>query len=166
MKKIFLLAMVCVFTFQAEAQIISNQVLSVSGDHFTSANHSISWTLGETMVNSWFGANNIMTEGFQQTNIFISKINEKQPSKISVSVYPNPSADIINIHFSETNNHTFVIKLFDLSGRQIIHEKKIVQANQSNISLNLSAYASGQYLMVVMDLSNQQQQTFSVQKIK
>lgn len=53
----------CLFVF---SQSLSPEVISSSGDHFQNAGGSISWTLGETVTETFTGASIVLTQGFQQ----------------------------------------------------------------------------------------------------
>ncbi len=57
----------------------------------------------------------------------------------SLSVFPNPAKNTLNIHFGESANG--MLEIFDLSGRQIFAEKS------SGNSIDVSSFPSGIYLL-------------------
>ncbi len=58
-------------------QSLSPEVISTSGDYFENTNASLSWTLGETVTETFANGNIFLTQGFQQpiTGIVISGIS-------------------------------------------------------------------------------------------
>src|SRR4051812_9015968 len=71
---IFVLLFICI---QAGAQSLSPKVIASAGGYFTSANASLSWTLGETMGQTFTNGNNVLTQGFQQPYVTVSLLNLK-----------------------------------------------------------------------------------------
>jgi len=56
-------AMIC------SSQSIEREVVASSGDYYEGANISLSWTLGEIVVETYDNGTNILTQGFQQPGI-------------------------------------------------------------------------------------------------
>ncbi|MCF8370293.1 MAG: T9SS type A sorting domain-containing protein [Bacteroidales bacterium] len=67
MKIVSLTGLVFLLFFNANGQSVSPNVVAGSGDFYESANASISWTLGETVIKTLEGQNAILTQGFQQS---------------------------------------------------------------------------------------------------
>jgi len=58
------------------AQTVSPEVISTSGDYFSNASASLSWTLGELATETLTAGNITLTQGFQQTySLQITGIN-------------------------------------------------------------------------------------------
>lgn len=66
MKYILLFAIAVLFVWQTQAQSLSPQVISPSGDYFEGSNASLSWTLGELATETYTSGDVILTQGFQQ----------------------------------------------------------------------------------------------------
>ena len=81
----------------------------------------------------------------------------------TVSIYPNPTTDELNIDVYTTKAQNNTIKLLDMSGRVIkeIQSKLTVGAN--NIKMNLGALTSGIYTIQILE-NNQLMQVSKVQK--
>lgn len=62
----------------------------------------------------------------------------------SINIYPNSSEGLFNIRWNGIQN--LKIKVFNIIGKEIILENKIVQQN-TNYLLNLSSYSSGVYFV-------------------
>lgn len=65
----------------------------------------------------------------------------------SVSLYPNPATENINIEFNMTEETLNEIKMFDLSGK-LIYQEKINNSTELNIiTINTQSVESGTYLI-------------------
>jgi len=64
-------------------------------------------------------------------------------------IYPNPADDNVTVDFSESDARNVTISLLDLSGRQL-ETRQINGNDQRRISLNVSEYAAGMYLLQIM----------------
>ncbi|MFD2823584.1 T9SS type A sorting domain-containing protein [Lacinutrix iliipiscaria] len=65
----------------------------------------------------------------------------------ALKVYPNPTSDIINIKLSGPNNLISEVQLNDILGRTLMN--KLVD-NESSLTLDVSSYPSGVYLLSVI----------------
>ena len=70
-------------------------------------------------------------------------VNDLKPT--SISVYPNPSNDLINIKLDD--NQLSKIELYDITGKLLF--KKNLKAN--NYVLNIANYPSGIYLLKIFN---------------
>ncbi|MFT7588746.1 MAG: hypothetical protein ACI959_000958, partial [Limisphaerales bacterium] len=61
-----------------------------------------------------------------------------------ISIYPNPATDQLTIITSQAAGHTGVIRVFNLHGQELIHEK---WNGGDKTILNLSHLSSGHYLV-------------------
>ena len=66
----------------------------------------------------------------------------------SVSVYPNPARDYVNITLGGGSNENMIISLFNQSG-QILQEKNLSNAGGTTVPLSVSSYPEGSYIIVV-----------------
>jgi hypothetical protein len=63
---------------------------------------------------------------------------------IVTNVYPNPGKDVVKISISNLPYNSKVeIKLYDLNGNQLLHEKNL----NSHTELNISMYKNGIYVL-------------------
>lgn len=65
------------FSAGVSAQSLSPQVIASSGGFFSNGSGSLSWTLGETMTETFTGGSNQLTQGFQQPEMVKVKLNIK-----------------------------------------------------------------------------------------
>jgi hypothetical protein len=74
----------------------------------------------------------------------------------NLSLYPNPSSDIIYIDY-KTQSKNAMIAIYDVKG-QLVKQMKL--ESQSKQAFNISSYTPGLYLMVVTDGKNVDTQRF------
>ena len=134
MKKIYLIfSILSVFLFNVNAQ----EVISTSGDYFESTDASISWTIGESMIETYSNGTNVLTQGFQQSRLTSSSIYELEDSGISVNIAPNPTTDFIHLYI---DNYTDInYQLYDFSGKII--RQADVNSVETMISFSNLSYA-------------------------
>ncbi len=114
MKKINLIfILISVFFFNINAQ----EVISSSGDYFVNSNGSISWTMGETITETFTDGTNILTQGFQQSRLSASSVFELEDMGITVKISPNPTQDIINLYIDNIEGINY--QLYDFNGKII-----------------------------------------------
>lgn len=66
-----------------------------------------------------------------------------------LSVYPNPSSDVINIGFSVVNSTTVTISILDFAGRQVkFHRSQAVPGSNSQ-SIDCAGLENGNYIILV-----------------
>lgn len=68
-----------------------------------------------------------------------------QASKSYLTVYPNPAGENVNFHFTGTfsGDYENMLKIFDLTGREIYREKLI--PGQDNLGIDVSSWMPGIY---------------------
>nr|NQU93634.1 hypothetical protein [Bacteroidota bacterium] len=90
MKKItshLLLLLLTSIIIQSSAQ----QVISTAGGYFEGENISLSWTLGEPVIETFEGNGIILTQGFQQPyNFYLTQILNIPAGWSGISGYINP----------------------------------------------------------------------------
>lgn len=135
------------------------EVVASSGEHFSSANTEMSFTIGEPIITTSTSQNTTLTQGFHQSNLEITTINEKVVDDIAVDVFPNPVVDLITI--SNTNNKEGLsVRLMDLNGKVIEYD----QLNAIKQEYNLSNLQTGVYLVEVLNSENLSIKTFKIIK--
>jgi hypothetical protein len=112
-----------VFKGNLFSQDLSHQVLVPVAGIAYSSGLSYSQTIGETAVVIINSYDYVLTQGFQQPLVKISK--SLPPPGNGVKVYPNPVTDILNIEFFGQKDRTFRIELVTISGIKVMSEKRV-----------------------------------------
>ena len=79
---------------------------------------------------------------FCMDNIGSFPLSTVEISRNKFSVYPNPSSDFINLKSLE-NNDEYLISIFDILGKEIIHNLKNPE------QIDISYFIKGQYIMKI-----------------
>ncbi len=123
------------------------------------------YSIGEmTMTTTERASNLIITQGVLQPNYRNSTTDEvisKNDFEDFAKVYPNPTSNLLFIELIDTENATF--QLFDALGKILIDTK----STEMKSSIDLSAFATGNYYLVVKnDTKQTQKMSFKIQKTK
>ena len=145
--------------FLAGSVVSAQEVVSSNGDSQSTAGVEVSWTIGETVIETFVSDANSLTQGFHQTKVTITAVSEILIPGLEVKVFPNPTPEMITIQFSEyVEGSRFW--LYDLRGKLL--ENKLI--GSADTEINMRNYASGQYILKLTNKSRQPIQTFQIIK--
>lgn len=141
MKQLFFILLFFLNSLFIFSQNIQRSSLGMSGasNEFVSNNtdYYISQSIGQKSV---IGSYNHLRQGFQQPSIKSKIIT----SELQVSIFPNPTDQIINIVLVDTEKSILFLTLYDTYGRQIFNRRVDYL---SSYQLDVSAISSGMYLL-------------------
>ncbi|KAB2859061.1 MAG: T9SS type A sorting domain-containing protein [Flavobacteriales bacterium] len=157
MKKILYILLLT--TFGANAQSISNQVVSSYGLSAVNGTAQTDVTIGEPVTATVSDGNNTLTQGFHQTKLIITTISENEKTN-NYQFYPNPVNEVLNFNFTNSNNEPVGLQLFDINGK-ILYNKQNITTNEQ---LSFSDKANGQYILKVIDKNNKEIKTVKIIK--
>ena len=167
MKNIFLFPLcliVIILTsgIAVKSQSIAPGVVATSGDHFTGTNASLSWTIGEVMIETVSGTNNMLTQGFHQPGVQATIIEEVLPGYIKINVFPNPATESITVNL-ENNTLKLNVELYDMTGKLLI--SKEIEPLQSSFVVNVRDLANAGYLLRIHSEDKKYNATYKIQKV-
>ena len=157
MKNYLLAILVLTASVSVKAQQL--EVVATSGDFYVNSSGSLSWTLGEVAIETLSETNFILTQGFQQSKLTVTAINDLQTSGIELSVYPNPTDNFLFIEVKTDNQRDLQINLFDLNGKLILL-KKITGSRQT---VHMQNYTPDIYILKVTE-GNKEIRTYQIVK--
>lgn len=143
------------------AQSVEQNVIASAGEHFENGNVQLDWTLGEVMIDTYDNGTNILTQGFHQTELTVTAIEETL-ADISMNLYPNPTSEYLNIDLGN-NDKDINLQLFDMTGK-LIHQARI-NAYQNRYVLPMNAVATGKYLVQMQTEDGKMNTTHQVVKV-
>lgn len=161
MKKLALLSIALGGFMFANAQSITPEVIASAGDHYEAGGVQLSWTIGEPVIETVQAGGNIITQGFHQTNLTVTSIDEDNLSNIDVSIYPNPTSDRVIISIPE-NVNDFTLELYDVNGQLVMTKKMYRSENQTQ--LDVSQLASSYYMLRLVASEIEYTSTHKIQK--
>lgn len=144
MKRILIIIVFYLTCLTAFAQ----EVISSAGETKTVASYELSWTIGEPIIETVAGTNNL-TQGFHQSNLTVTAISYLLIPELEIKVFPNPTQAFVTIKFNELPENTDFL-LYDLNGRVL----KQAEIYSSETILNLHEYASGSYILKLVQNKN------------
>lgn len=155
MKKTIIFAILLCLSIITWAQ----EAVVSSGNFHKNTSGSISWGLGETVIQTFVAGENIITQGFQQTRLTITAVEEIPGLDFTIIAYPNPAHDFVNLKIDREDFKGFRYELFDQNGR--ILKQGIFENNP--VLIPFSDRNSGIYFLRVIS-SNNELKTFKIVK--
>ena len=148
-----------VFTLLFTGNLQAQKVISANGGTATAAGTEVSWTIGEPVIATVSDGTTTLTQGFHQSKLMVTAVNDIQITGVEIKVYPNPTSDFVIIHFNKLIDH-LTYWLFDFNGK-IIEQKNI---SGNDIKVNMTNCAEGSYLLRISYKKKQPLQTFKIMK--
>lgn len=143
------------------AQSISPEVIASAGEHFDNGTTQLSWTLGEVVIDTYDNGTNILTQGFHQTQLTVTSVEESL-SDVRMNMYPNPTSEFLNIELGN-NENDINLQLFDMSGK-LVH-KDVINAYDTKYVLPMNNVATGNYLVQMQSVDGKMNTTHKVMKV-
>jgi len=147
-----LTALICITNAQ--------EVISSAGNTYSAGGYEVSWTLGEPVIETIKGTNNTLTQGFHQTNLTVTALDELNLPGLNLSVYPNPVKHILNIKAIGREDIKLQYRIFGIDGR-LLFQREIMNNPEE---INMLPYAAGSYLLKVSTTGDNPLQTFKIIK--
>lgn len=112
------------FIFKMTLQNLSAQeVVASGGNYYETGQISISWTLGETVIETFGSSDLILTQGFQQPVLTVSTYIEDPGLDFQISAFPNPTREHVNISTDLSDADNLIYRVYDMQGRFIISDR-------------------------------------------
>lgn len=141
--KPFYLLLFCLSFLLANSQSIERDVIAAAGEHFVAPTFSLSWTLGEPVSETIGNDDIVLTQGFHQGEFKLTAIREPLAGQFDITVFPNPTPDVLNIRFNSEFNEIITVQLYSMSGEKILFER----TQDKNVQLNLGNLSNASYLL-------------------
>lgn len=145
--------LVLVYSLSLSGQDIKQQVVAAAGGYDVSGDNSISlsWTLGELVITTVEsgGGDIVLTQGFHQTMLVIDAIQKNPELDVEVSVFPNPTSELVNINFKAPLDGETEIYLHTADGRMIYNGK--MMPGELLKQINMNKYPGGTYILRIQN---------------
>jgi len=143
MKHYFLILLIALCSASLQAQ----EVVTTAGSYGETTSGSLSWTVGEPVIETITDGTNSLTQGFQQSKLTVTTINDLKVSGIELSVYPNPTNSFLSIEVKTDKQRDLLLSLFDINGRLILQKK--MAGNKQTIKMQ--NYKPATYILKVTE---------------
>ena len=133
-----------------------------TGSNASGSGGTVSYSVGQVVyTTNTGGSNGSVAQGVQQP-FEISVVTGLEETKgiiLSVSAYPNPTTDFLNLKVENYDNTNLSYQLFDISGKLL--ETKKITGNET--SINTSNLVPATYFLKVTE-NNKEVKTFKIIK--
>lgn len=137
----------------------AQQVVSSSGGEGSGTNGTLSYTLGEIIIDTQTAGNNTITQGFHQPKLIVTALREMAGENMSIKAYPNPAHEFVILKISESDFKDCSWQLYDLSGRLLLQEKLL----EDEVTIPMTNRSPGTYLLKITQ-SGMEVQEFKIIK--
>jgi len=164
---VFFLCSIAV-TIPLKSQSLESEVVSVAGETDAAGNEMfLSWTLGESVIESYSDGSLILVQGYHQPTMKAIPIISVSGFKDVISVYPNPATEFISIALQKNSSVVMPRKvraeLRDLTGR-LIREAEFEGLEHK---MDVHLIANGMYLLRLMNAEDKTLiGSFAIEKLK
>ena len=141
-KKLLILA----FLLQA-LLINAQQVITTAGNYNSNTSGSLSWTMGEGIIDTYTSTSVILTQGFQQSKLTVTAVPEISGNSSSIIVYPNPTEDFVSLKVNTGLGLDFKYQLYDLNGKLLTEQK----LTSSETVISFRDRVPGTYLLKLLN---------------
>ena len=139
-----------------QAQVSSNS----SGGEATGSGGTVAYSIGQVFYTTNTENAGSVAQGVQHAyEIFTVGINETT-FQISLSVYPNPTCENLNLIVSNLNNENLSYQLLDMQGKQLSNGQIVAQQTQ----INMNSLPCAAYFIHVVNQENKKLQSFKIIK--
>ena len=159
-------AFVMLLSISMKAQTLSPVVISSSGGFYSGGNATLSVTVAEmTMVQTFAGGSNFLTQGFQQPELLTVSISENDVVADQILIYPNPNSGQFNVSFSANNDGNCLIRIYDIIGQIVFNQSYSASIGLNTIKLDIGQYRQGVYFLELSSISLKGKQKSSIHEI-
>lgn len=166
MKQLVIILFTIGLPFMGMGQSLERDVIATSGGFESSANMSLSYTVGEAVVETYSQSSLILTQGFQQPLPQSSSGIERPEPKLSVSAYPNPTTDQVILEMEAPKKQTLSIRVLNFQGKvlETPFERQVFNG-KTRFQVNMAGYGPGTYILRLTNNQGERIHTVEVQKI-
>jgi len=148
-------------TLAGYQNITAQDVVSTGGNAHSNANGSISYTIGETVIETFIGDNLILLQGFHQSNLMVTAIDELPGLDFEISVFPNPAAAYVKLRITQETVVGIHYQLYDMDGKLLMQNRP--EGIETDIPFR--DYSPAEYILRIFDRKNEVK-SFKIVKIR
>ncbi|HXC06484.1 MAG TPA: T9SS type A sorting domain-containing protein [Bacteroidia bacterium] len=146
--------------YKLNAQSTAPDVIASAGNFAAFTNGSMTWTVGETMIETYSPNPYSFTQGFNQPLPSIP-ISVPVLKKNAWSVFPNPVSDQLTIDLTDAKGN-YLLTLQDIQGR--ILQTSNVMVYQSTVQIPFHSFANGIYLLSILNTETHVLNSYKISK--
>ena len=132
-------------------QTLSRSVIGATG----SVNNQLSYTVGETVIETGSSGMLVLTQGFQQPDKLTGTFNDPLLGNVKFILYPNPTQDQLILELTIDKPQKFGVEMIDLRGRRVGALRELAPASQVMEIFSVESLAEGTYVLLLKNASGQ-----------
>ncbi len=139
----------------------AQEVITTSGGKAEGSGGSVSYSVGQVFYTNLTGEDGSVAQGVQQPYEIsvVTAIEEAIGINLTISAYPNPATDYLQLKVENYESENLFYQLFDLNGKLLINKK--VEDNETSIPMN--GFIPGMYFLKITD-NKKEIKTFKIIK--
>ncbi|CAM3527414.1 T9SS type A sorting domain-containing protein [Flavobacterium chungbukense] len=142
-QRTFLILLLSIFFFVGKAY--SQENIVATGGKGTGTGGTSSYSIGQIADLRLQGSGGSGQEGIQQPyEIATLGIDEFKEINLTVTAYPNPTVDVLNLNITNDKLDNLAYDLFDINGKIVSKTSKIIA---SETTLNMHGLSQGVYFL-------------------
>lgn len=114
------------------------KVFGAAGEFTQAAGNTVSWTIGELVVETFQVTANHLTQGFHQSDLYVVSVEDF--GLLDIQVYPNPARESINISADMASK----MSVYSAEGKLI----QVRDINETLTTMDVSHLSRGTYMLV------------------
>lgn len=129
--RLFLIVtIICLSLQNLLSQSIQNEAIANASSTTITCEYMISWTLGESFIETFKSDNIQITQGFHQPLIELLDVSDPDNSFVYAKVYPNPTKGKLNIRFiGPTLFEKYHLTVTDIRGTTLENKEAYMGSN-------------------------------------
>ena len=148
------------FLFLLSFSVSAQTVISSAGKTTINGNYNVSWTVGETVINTLSAGGTILTQGFHQPLLIeILPTGLEKGLLLDMIAYPNPAFDKVLFKGGDPSG-IYHVRVVDKLGKILL--QKTLPA--SDLEILVEGYNNGTYLIEVIEDKTNKRRVFNVIK--
>ncbi len=138
----------------------AQESVNSSGGDALGSGGSVAYSFGQVTYSFQSGSTGSIEQGVQHAYEFFALETSQIEPSISLSIFPNPTSENLNLHLNDFKNESLTYMLFDKYGKQITS----VQICSQNTEINMSDLPTADYLLTILDDNMRIVQSFKIIK--
>ncbi len=148
------------------AQQLEREVVASGGNYSSNANMSLSYTVGEPVIETKSTSSLVLTQGFQQSRTDTVVGIAEQGVDMRIKAYPNPTPDVVVLELNTEEQRNLRLDVYDVQGKkQAIPEQELSVNGRMKKELDFGDLAAGNYFIRLRSKEGKPVKSIKVQKI-
>jgi hypothetical protein len=133
---------------------------NASGGNATGNGGTVAYSVGQVVYTTNTGITGSVAQGVQQTYVILNLGINETAMNMTLTAFPNPTAENLTLQISDYNNEKLAYQLFDMQGKLVSNGQIVAQQT----FINMNSLPTATYFVYVVNQENQKVQSFKIVK--